>query len=463
MKRSFLFITIVMMFLTACGLGKPMVFPSDAPSSSPTSLPNPTVIPTAQPDMLYVDPTRELGPISPYVYGSNYGPWTAVPVGMMDQALNSRISALRFPGGSWGDHNDVQEFQIDMFMAFCKQVGAMPTFTVRLLGGTPEAAAEMVRYTNIEKKYGVVYWAIGNEPDLYYKLAASSDYDTVRYNQEWRAFAKAMRVVDPSIKLIGPEISNFTGIPNHAFHALDIHGKDWMSEFLKSNGEMVDVVSFHRYPFPKVEYSSVQATVDELRQDSQIWVQAVRELRKLIQDTTGRDIPIAITEANSASTNVIQGEATPDSFYNAIWWADVLGGLINENVLMVNYWVLTTASGETQSGLGLIALGKVRPTYYVYQMYGRFGTERVYAASGIKDVSVYAAKQADGSVTIMVINLMNSEQRVPLQVRDTPLSKAETWLFDKAHEAEGLGELSFPSDGRLDLPAQSISLYELAK
>jgi len=74
MKRSFLFITIIMMFLTACGPGKSMVIPTEAPSSSPTFLPNPTVIPTAQPDMLYVDPTRELGPISPYVYGSNYGP-----------------------------------------------------------------------------------------------------------------------------------------------------------------------------------------------------------------------------------------------------------------------------------------------------------------------------------------------------------------------------------------------------
>ena len=37
-----------------------------------------------------------------------------------------------------------------------------------------------------------------------------------------------------------------------------------------------------------------------------------QELRKLIHDTTGRDIPIAITEANSASTNVIQGAATPE-------------------------------------------------------------------------------------------------------------------------------------------------------
>ena len=28
----------------------------------------------------------------------------------------------------------------------------------------PEQAAELVRYVNIEKKYGVEYWAIGNEP-----------------------------------------------------------------------------------------------------------------------------------------------------------------------------------------------------------------------------------------------------------------------------------------------------------
>ena len=60
-----------------------------------------------------------------------------------------------------------------------------------------------------------------------------------------------MKAVDPSIKLIGPELSNFTGVPDHAFHALDIHGKDWISEFLKSNGDMVDVVTFHRYPFPQ--------------------------------------------------------------------------------------------------------------------------------------------------------------------------------------------------------------------
>ena len=355
----------------------------------------------------------------------------------------------------------MQTYQIDTFMPLAKQIGAAVTISARLYDGTPEAAAELVRYVNIEKKYGVVYWSIGNEPDLYYKLAASSDYDTVRFNREWRAIAQAMKAVDPSIKLIGPEISNFTGIPNQSFHAQDIHGKDWMTEFLKANGDLVDVVSFHRYPFPLVEYSLVQATPDQLRQDAPKWSQAVQELKRSIHDITGRDIPIAVTEANSASTNGIQGEATPDSLFNALWWADVLGRLEDEDVRMVNYWTMTTASSESQSGLGLIAISGVRPTYYVYQMYSHFGSERVYAASGVQDVSVYAAKQADGTLTLLVINLSDGKQKVPLQVKGNVAGQAQVWLFDSQHKADDLGVQALPADGVLVLPAQSISLYVL--
>jgi len=40
-------------------------------------------------------------------------------------------------------------------MAFAQKVGATAIFHVRLLDGTPEQSAEMVRYTNIEKKSNV--------------------------------------------------------------------------------------------------------------------------------------------------------------------------------------------------------------------------------------------------------------------------------------------------------------------
>jgi xylan 1,4-beta-xylosidase len=403
----------------------------------------------------------DLGPISPYVYGSNYSMYGAVPAGMMDYALNSHITVFRFPGGSWGDQNDLMDYQIDMFMNFCKQLGTMPTISVRLLNGTPEAAAKLVRYINIEQKYGVVYWSIGNEPDLYTGLPGV-DYDVARFNREWRAIALAMKAVDPSIKLLGPELSQWgtelAKTPKYPPTRTPTgqERQDWMTEFLKANSDLVDIVTVHRYPLYHAD--GRPSTIDELRQNTLEWGDMVVYLRNLIHETIGRDIPIAFTEVNSDPSNVVGGVASPDSFYNAIWYADALGRLIQQGVFMVNYWVLAGSGG-----LGLLYTGKIRPTYYVFQMYSHFGNEQVYASSGVADVTVYAAKREDGTLTILVINLSDTEQRIPLQVRGVALSRAEVWLFDATHNAEDLGQQSFPLDGALVLPAQSITLYAIGK
>lgn len=447
--------------LSACGSGAPAVTPTSPGTPlppPPTPLPSPTIPSTPLPNVLYVDPSLSLGPISPYVYGSNISPYDMVPAGRMEDALKSGLTNLRFPGGSWGDQNSVSDFQIDLFMGIFKQMGAMPVFMVRLENSTPEAAAQTVQYVNLEKKYGVLYWEIGNEPNLYASVPGAQ-YDTVRFNQDWRAFARAMKAVDPTIQLIGPEISQFTGVPNTDKYALDIHGLDWMTEFLKANGDLVDIVSFHRYPFPK-QADGQNATIDDLRLNAPQWTQIIRDLRQLIRTTTGRDLPIAVTEGNSHYNNSVGGQATPDSFYNAIWWADVLGRLINENVFMVNQWDMSTSSGSGD-GYGLLAIGQLRPTYYVYQMYKHFGSQRVVASSGVADVSIYAAEEASGALTLMVINLSDQEQHPPLQIQGTHPADADTWLFDASHNAVDLGMQPLPADGHLVLPPQSISLYIL--
>jgi len=160
---------------------------SPAPTAipSPGILPTPTFIPTPVPDTLYVDPSLSLGPISPLIYGSNYGPWLAVSFEMLPAAYDSGVTILRFPAGSWGDHNDVRPLQIDQFMDFAGQVGATAIFNVRLLDGTVEQAEEMVRYTNVEKKYNVHYWSIGNEPTLFdgEMKNRGESYDVERFNK----------------------------------------------------------------------------------------------------------------------------------------------------------------------------------------------------------------------------------------------------------------------------------------
>src|SRR5688572_9160004 len=190
-------------FLAACGVpgaGTPST-PNETPSPAATVFPTSTAVPTPVPGTLFVDPGVDLGPISPLVYGSNYGPWVALPFQMLPDAQALAPSIIRFPGGAWGDQNGLRGYQIDQFIGFCKLLKAEASISVRLLGGTPEQAAALVKYTNIQKGHNVRYWSIGNEPTLY-EAAGTDGYDTARYNVEWRAIAEAMQAVDPDILLI---------------------------------------------------------------------------------------------------------------------------------------------------------------------------------------------------------------------------------------------------------------------
>lgn len=456
--RKFISIILLTSILAACA-STPAATPTPAGPTETPLPPSPipfataTITPTPVPGILFVDPATALGPISPYVYGSNYGPWVAVPYNNLDAAFNSHVTVLRWPGGNWGDisGNDVTSIQLDTFMSLLGKMNAIPTISVRLFNGKPETAAALVHYANVVKGYKIRYWSIGNEPNWYEK-ALKQPYDTPQFNREWRAMAEAMKAVDPSIQLLGPEVDGYTA--NAASNRKDSAGRDWMTEFLKANGDLVDIVTIHRYPFPTV--NGVNASIAEMHANSSEWDQTIPYLRGLIHETTGRDIPIGVTEINSYWSDSIGGDTTPDSLYNAIWYADVLGRLIKQRVFLVNHFVLAGNTG----GLGMMFGGKLRPIYYVFQMYAHFGNEQVYAASGIPDVTLYAAKRDDGTLTLLVINMADTEQQVPLQVQGLTLAQAGTWRFDATHNAEDIGQTDL-SSGKLALPAQSITVFEL--
>ena len=459
MRRIWLIVTSLLLLLIACspeGAAGPIAVSSATPNP-PTEIPTPappTAIPTPQPGTLYVDPELSLGAINPLVYGSNYGPWIAVPADMLDEAYAAGVTIIRFPGGNWGDDNDLRPQQIDAFMAFAEQMGVETFFNVRLRNGSPEQAAEMVRYVNVEKGYGVRYWGIGNEPTLF-SDALNRNYDTDEFNEQWRLFAEAMKAVDPSILLVGPEIHQFTG--DEAANPKDSQGRDWMLEFLKANGDMVDIVSFHRYPFPPGRAGN--AKVEDLRQNTFEWDDTIAYLRGQIHAITGRDIPIAVTEVNSHYTSAAGGEGTPDSHYNAIWWGHVLSTLIREGVMMVNHWMLT--SHGSYGGWGLVGRGDVFPSYYTYQLYKQFGSELVYSSSDDPLVSILAARREDGALTVLLINLSDEQVQKPFLIGDEGLDQAEIWLFDQTHNAEDLGLQTVLPDGVI-LSPQSLTLLVIA-
>lgn len=446
--------------LVACGRGSgesPNLAETPPPAGtlSPTPLPSLTPVPSPIPHTLYIDVDQNLGPISPYIYGVNYGPWAMPSLEMLPLAEKSAVTYLRFPAGEWGDQYDLKDYHIDRFIAFAQKLGAEPKINVRMPGGTPAQAAELVRYCNVENDYNVRYWAIGNEPSLYSTNPAYENFDTERYNRVWREFAEAMKAVDPNIILIGPETHQYTGDPG--FDPKDERGRDWVREFLAANGDMVDIVSIHRYPFPLNRTGATQ-TIDDLRNNSREWDTIIPNLRVAIREITGRDLPVAVSEINSDWTHAIGGEATNDSFYNAIWWADVLGRMIRQKVEIVAYFTLSTY--DSQGGYGLVAKYETRPTYYVYQMYQHFGEELLYSSSDDADLSIYAAQREDGALTVMIINLGPEEKQTPLRVdgRDTD-APAEVWLFDAEHQAEQIESQTLTSGDTITIPSQSITLY----
>src|SRR5688500_1651900 len=82
--HRFLFVAL----LAACavpGAGTASA-PNEPPSPAATLFPTSTAVPTPVPGTLFVDPGVDLGPISPLVHGTNYGPWVALPFQMLPDA-----------------------------------------------------------------------------------------------------------------------------------------------------------------------------------------------------------------------------------------------------------------------------------------------------------------------------------------------------------------------------------------
>jgi alpha-N-arabinofuranosidase len=181
------------------------------------------------------------------------------------------VSILRWPGGNfcsgynWQDGigskdqrparlelawNDVESnrFGTDEFLRYAATIGADPYICVNLGLGTIDDARHWVEYTNgtqntywvnqrrkngREQPWNVRYWALGNEIDGPWQLG---DKNAEEYSKLALEAAKAMRAVDPSIKLVASGSSNY--------------GADWIGwnrTVLQTLRSTVDYIAIHTY------------------------------------------------------------------------------------------------------------------------------------------------------------------------------------------------------------------------
>jgi alpha-N-arabinofuranosidase len=239
---------------------------------------------------LYVDSRRTTAPLDRNVFGSFlehlgraiyegiYDPGSKLSdangfrTDVMDEVRQLGVPIIRYPGGNfvsgynwldgvgpkpdrpreldkaWNAIN-TNQFGTNEFMNWCKAVGTQPLMGLNLGTGTPEQAAALVEYCNldrgtkwsdlrrkhgVEEPYHVQHWCLGNEMDGPWQIGHMSAGE---YGLKAADAARQMRYVDRSLKLIacgssGPLMPTYL---------------EWDREVLEQCYEYVDGLSLHRY------------------------------------------------------------------------------------------------------------------------------------------------------------------------------------------------------------------------
>ncbi len=109
---------------------------------------------------------------------------------------DKRISMLNI---AWG-MPEYNQFGTDEFLKFCELIGAQPQIALNLGSGTPQEAADWVRYVDQHwSKHSGLLWELGNELWGEWNLG----YPTLKELPERTLeFSKAIRAVDPHARLI---------------------------------------------------------------------------------------------------------------------------------------------------------------------------------------------------------------------------------------------------------------------
>ncbi|GII80954.1 alpha-L-arabinofuranosidase [Sphaerisporangium rufum] len=429
--------------------------PAAAPAAVPAAAP--AAVPAAAADgavTVTVNARAGLAAVPDTGMGANHAIWDAGLGGdaAADLLKDAGVKMLRYPGGSYSDiyhwktHTApggyvAPDTDFDTFMSRVRRTGAQPMIIANYGTGSPQEAAEWVKYANVTKGYGAKYWEIGNE--LYgnghyganWEADDHADKTPAGYAREVVAFADAMKAVDPTIK-IGAVLTTPANWPDGIIAAGD--SATWNQTVLSIAGPKIDFGIVHWYP-------SGADTAATLRTPA-VLGDTMYELRRQITRYAGANadrIGIAMTEINSD-----RGRNTQPG---AIFAADAYSTLLAEGVFNVDWWdvhngpdKITTEAGQTDyNDFGLLSSGGCVgdvceppyntpfPVYHAIAMtsdFARPGDRFVRAGSDDALVTAHAVRRGDGDVAVMLLNKdPDSERTVTIDYAGiTPAAGAPT-------------------------------------
>ena len=401
---------------------------------------------------------RQSLPISSYLYGTNIFPENGSS--SIDQPFSGfmkytpfitnslqdmQIKLLRYPGGNWGEEHILSLDQLSNFSRLLLTTNSEGMLQVHLSGPIKDQhgvlqpngmttdlstranlAGRWVDYMNNRKSvqrtgthahdpyHPIQFWTVGNEPDRLINPITQQLYTVTDYVNAFIQFSLAMHQNDPAIKVFGPELSQFYGIGAGPF---DAGGHPWMDDFLKGIAQyeqqhpnlpyhILDGISFHSYQF-----DNVHTIPGMILSSSNEWNYLLPPLRDLIKHDFGRDIPLSISEINTNPDNLV-----PSRGLAALWWADTLGTLMNQQV---EYLAFFSASGVekpyplfTPDGLNATMMARVM------QLFAHSQHNLIPLGAQDEPVSVYATQDTSHqTVSLLFVNKSSVPQLT--QIRST--------------------------------------------
>ena len=330
---------------------------------------------------LRLDPAGRPRPVNRRVLGSNVQ-WVDNGDDLLDEqgrfrpemlALVQQMAptGLRYPGGMQSDtyrwergigplarrganehaHNRVMQptrMGTLELLELCEACGAEPLFTVNLVTGSADEAARWVRAVNVEglisRRSGkrlppVRRWELGNEPYLKPDERPDLVLQPDEFARRAEAAARAMRAVDPSLRLGLPVVSDRrNGIPTTPFPG-------FTRSVLARVGGLVDWLAVHNAYMP---FSGRPAPPAALYWATMAGAPAVADDLRLLRGELGAlrpglpALPLAITEYNALFT---LGQGASDQWITspaaALYLADLGRVLALADLEMAHHWSLS--------------------------------------------------------------------------------------------------------------------------
>ncbi len=400
---------------------------------------------------LTVDAAKQLRTADARWFGVNTAVWdgdldTVVTSNALSQAA---VLSLRFPGGSlsdqyhWADGETVAwsngvatgtnrwSDNFANFMHLATNLGAQAFITVNYGSGTSNEAAAWVRNANLTNHCHFQYWEMGNEVYGHWEMDTNNPpNDPYTYATRFAGYQALMKAADPSIKVgvVGaPGEDNFATYTTHpAYNPRTGQSHNgWtpvLLTTLKNLGVTPDFIVHHVYPesTPSVTPPPANDSDPLVLQAAAQWAGDAADFRRMINDyfgIGGANIELVCTENNS-DAGAAGRQIT--SLVNALYLADNFGQLMKTEFNAYTWWDLRNGSSvsgsfdptlygwRTVGDEGLIGGSDTwYPPYYAMKLMRYFvrpGDTILDATTDYPLLAAYAARPADGSLKLLVIN-----------------------------------------------------------